>query len=290
MTGVPPGKTEMGRIDLHTHSTASDGTDAPGAIAEKAAALGLLAVSVTDHDTVSGVEEALTAGRRLGIEVVPGIEVSSDYRDNNIHILGYFIDVRAPALRPVLDWVKTEREERNKKITAMFVADGFDMPLEELKREYPASVLGRPHMAEYLMRKGYTNSVKEGFDKYLGEGKPYYLPKRRISIARAVEVILAAGGVPVLAHPLQYRYPRNEVVEMIEYTMGLGIRALECYYSEHTPEEQEWLLSQAERYGLGVSGGSDYHGTRKTHISLGTGMGGMAVPYSVLENLKARRG
>jgi len=279
----------MDYIDLHAHSTASDGTDAPGAIIEKGAAMGLRAMSVTDHDTVSGVAEAMAAGERLGAEVIPGIEVSSDYRDNNIHILGYFVDIRSPALRPVLEWVKTEREERNKKIVAMFAADGFDMTLEELREEYPISVLGRPHMAEHLMRKGYVNSIKEAFDKYLGEGARYYMPKRRISIARAVEVILAAGGVPVLAHPLQYRYPPDEVIEMIEYTKSLGIRAMECYYSEHSMAQQEWLLAQAERYGLGVSGGSDYHGSRKTHISLGTGMGNLAVPYSVLEQLKALR-
>ena len=279
----------MDYIDLHAHSTASDGTDAPGAIIEKGAAMGLRAMSVTDHDTVSGVAEAMAAGERLGAEVIPGIEVSSDYRDNNIHILGYFVDIRSPALRPVLEWVKKEREERNEKIVAMFAADGFDMTLEELREEYPISVLGRPHMAEHLMRKGYVNSIKEAFDKYLGEGARYYMPKRRISIARAVEVILAAGGVPVLAHPLQYRYPPNEVIEMIEYTKSLGIRAMECYYSEHSMAQQEWLLAQAERYGLGVSGGSDYHGSRKTHISLGTGMGNLAVPYSVLEQLKALR-
>ena len=279
----------MDYIDLHAHSTASDGTDAPGAIIEKGAAMGLRAMSVTDHDTVSGVAEAMAAGERLGAEVIPGIEVSSDYRDNNIHILGYFVDIRSPALRPVLEWVKKEREERNEKIVAMFAADGFDMTLEELREEYPISVLGRPHMAEHLMRKGYVNSIKEAFDKYLGEGARYYMPKRRISIARAVEVILAAGGVPVLAHPLQYRYPPDEVIEMIEYTKSLGIRAMECYYSEHSMAQQEWLLAQAERYGLGVSGGSDYHGSRKTHISLGTGMGNLAVPYSVLEQLKALR-
>jgi len=279
----------MDRIDLHNHSAASDGTDAPAALAEKAAALGLRAISVTDHDTVSGVAEAVEAGERLGVEVVPGIEVSSDYRDNNVHILGYFIDIDAPALRPVLDWVRNERRERNEKITAMFAAAGFAMSLEELRAEYPDSVLGRPHMAEFLMRRGYTASVQEGFDKYLGVGKPFYLPKRRISIARAVEVILEAGGVPVLAHPLQYRYPRNEVVEMIETARALGIRALECYYSEHSPEEQAWLLAQAERYGLGVSGGSDYHGSRKTHIAMGSGMGGLCVPYRVLEELKTLR-
>ena len=276
----------MDRIDLHVHTTASDGTDAPAAAVEKGHAIGLRAMAVTDHDTVSGVAEAVETGKRLGMEIIPGIEVSSDYRENNVHILGYFIDPASPALRPVLEWVRAERDERNKKIVALLSADGFDISLEQLNREYPDAVLGRPHMAEHLMRRGYAASVKEAFDRYLGEGGKYYMPKRRISIARAVEVILAAGGVPVLAHPLQYGYPEDEVVAMIEHAKALGIRALECYYSEHSPEQQAWLLSMAEKYGLGVSGGSDYHGTRKTHISLGTGMGGLCVPYSVLENLK----
>ena len=279
----------MDYIDLHNHTTASDGTDRPAAAVEHAAALRLRAIGITDHDTVSGLPEALAAGERLGVEVVPGIEVSSDYRDNNIHILGYFIDPDSPALKEVLDWVRWERDERNRKITDMFVADGFDMTLEELLEEYPAAVLGRPHMAEHLMRKGYTSSVKESFDRYLGEGCPYYLPKRRISIQRAVELVSKAGGVPVMAHPLQYHYPKNEVIDMIEYGQSLGIRALECYYSEHSPEEQAWLLSLAEHYGLGVSGGSDYHGSRKSWISMGTGRGDMRIPYSVLEELKKLR-
>ena len=279
----------MDRIDLHIHSNASDGTDDPAAIIEKGAALGLRAMSITDHDSVAGVEEAVAAGERLGVEVIPGIELSSDYRDNNVHILGYFIDIHAPAMREALDWIAREWEERNRRPTEMFVADGIDMTMEALEAEYPGSVIGRPHMAEFLMRRGYTRCVKESFDKYLGEDRKYFLPKRRPSFARAVEVILASGGVPVLAHPLQYRYPQNEVIEMIEYARACGIRALECYYSEHSPEDQAWLLSRAEHYGLGVSGGSDFHGTRKTHIALGTGMGDLAVPYSVLENLKALR-
>ena len=279
----------MDYIDLHNHTTASDGTDTPSGAVEKAAALGLRAVGITDHDTVAGLPEALVAGERLGVEVVPGIEVSSDYRDNNIHILGYFIDPDSSALDEVLDWVRLEREERNEKITEMFTADGFDMTMEELEEEYPDAVLGRPHMAEHLMRRGYTSSVKEGFDRYLGEGKPYYLPKRLISIRRAVELVGKAGGVPVLAHPLQYGYPKNEVVELIEYVQRLGVRALECYYSEHSPAEQAWLLSLAEHYGLGVSGGSDCHGTRKPQISMGTGKGDLRIPYSVLEELKKLR-
>ena len=280
----------MRKIDLHIHTNASDGTDSPAAAVELASRLGLAAIGITDHDSVAGVPEAVAAGARLGVEVVPGIEVSSDYRDNNVHILGYFVDVQSPALRPVLDWVKNERDERNRKIAAMFAADGFDISLDILEQLYPNSVLGRPHFAEYLMHKGYTASVKEGFDRYLEVGRPYYLPKRRISVARAVEVIVAAGGVPVLAHPLQYGYPEKETLEMIEYAKALGVRALECYYSEHSPAQQAWMLRQAERYGLGVTGGSDYHGTRKTHITMGRGTGNMEIPYAVLEQLKALAG
>ena len=279
----------MYRIDLHLHTTASDGTETPSETVRLARELGLRAVAVTDHDTVAGVAGAVAAGEALGVEVVPGIEVSSDYRDNNVHILGYFIDPASPALRPVLEWVRTERIARNEKIVAAMAADGLDISIEALRAEYPEAVLGRPHMAEHLMRRGYAASVQEAFDRYLGEGGRYYMPKRRISIARAVETIRAAGGVSVLAHPLQYRYPRGEVVEMIAYAKELGIQALECYYSEHNPDEQDWLLSQAAAFGLGVSGGSDWHGTRKPHIAMGSGMGGLTVPYSVLEGLRALR-
>ena len=277
----------MERIDLHLHTTASDGADSPARVTELAAALGVAAIAVTDHDTVAGVPEAVAAGERLGVEVVPGIEVSSDYRDNNVHVLGYFLDVASPALTPVLDWVRVEGEERNRKLCAMLAADGFDIDVEQLRAAYPDAVLGRPHIAEFLMRKGYVRSVTEGFDRYLEVGRPYFLPKRRIPFDKAVETILAAGGVPTLAHPLWYRYPRNEVTEMIEYAVDRGVRALECYYSDHTPEQQAWLLSQAERYGLGVSGGSDYHGERKPDIAIGSGRGDMFVPYAVLPALRA---
>ncbi len=280
----------MRRIDLHLHTTASDGTDTPAETVEKAAALGLAAVALADHDTVSGVAEARRAGERLGVEVVPGIEVSSDYRDNNIHVLGYFLDPESPALQPVLDWVRIERIARNEYVVNRMADDGIDISVEELRREYPDAVLGRPHMAELLMKKGYVSSVKEGFERYLGEGSKYYLPKRRISLARAIETIRAAGGVPVLAHPLQYGYPLGEVTEMIEYAVSLGVRALECFYSEHSPEQERWLLAQAERYALGVSGGSDWHGSRKPWIQMGRGMDNLEIPYRVLEELRALAG
>ncbi len=279
----------MGCIDLHIHTNASDGTDAPAEAVEKARTLSLEAIALTDHDTVSGVAEAVRAGEQLGVEVVPGIEVSSDYRDNNIHVLGYFIDPEADALRQVMDWIRVERIARNEYVVNKMADDGFDISMEELRRMYPDAVLGRPHMAEFLVKKGYVSSIREGFALYLGEGKKYYLPKRRISLARAVDTILASGGLAVLAHPLQYRYPLEEVIEMIEYARSLGVKALECYYSEHSPEDERWLLARAEEYGLGVSGGSDYHGTRKTHIAMGRGMGNLAIPRRVLDELKKLR-
>ena len=279
----------MKRIDLHIHTTASDGTDLPAEAVEKARDAGLEAIAVTDHDAVAGVPEAVAAGEALGVEVVPGIEVSSDYRDNNIHILDYFIDPGAPALRTVLDWVHAEGAERNRILVDRMAADGIDISLEDLEREYPGAVLGRPHMAEHLMRKGYVSSVREGFERYVGEGGKYYLPKRRISVERAVEIIHAAGGVAVLAHPLQYRYPLDEVTALIACAKELGAEAMECFYSGYSAEEEAWLLEKAGEFGLGVTGGSDYHGSRKTEIRLGVGTGRLNVPYSVLEELKALR-
>ena len=276
----------MGCIDLHIHTTASDGTDSPAEVVTIACALGLEAVAITDHDSAAGVPEARRAGEELGVEVIPGIEVSSDYRDNNIHVLGYFLDPDAPALRRVLDWVRVERAERNARMVAMLAQDGFDITLEDLERTYPDAALGRPHVAEYLMRKGYVASVAEGFDRYLEVGRKYFLPKRRIPLAQAVDTIRQSGGLAVLAHPLQYRYPENEVLELIEYARSVGVRAMECYYSEHSQEDERWLLRQAERYGLGVSGGSDYHGPRKPHIAMGRGMQNLAIPYTILQELK----
>lgn len=275
-------------IDLHLHTMASDGTASPAQTVQTARELGLTAIAVTDHDTVSGVNEALAHGAALGVEVVPGVEVSSDYRDNNIHVLGYFVDPTSPALRAVADWVRVERAERNEKVVAMLAADGFAISMEELEAAYPGALLGRPHIAEFLMRRGYVESVTDGFDRYLEVGRKYYLPTRRIPLSRAVTAIRDAGGLASLAHPLQYRYPLPEVEELIDRAVHLGVDAMECYYSGYTPEETRWLLTQAERRGLGVSGGSDWHGTRKPYITMGRGTGELCISETILEKLKER--
>jgi len=277
-------------VDLHVHTTASDGTDTPSRVVALAKKLGLGAIAITDHDSIAGVEEAVQAGKDLGVEVIPGIEISADYLGNKAHIVGLFVDHTREDLRPALDWSVYERAMRNEKIVGAMAADGFDISLETLNRLYPDSILGRPHMAEYLMKKGYVSSVKEAFDRYLGEGCPYYRNKERLSMEMAVNAIRHSGGIAVIAHPLQYGYSEMELCCFLQTGKDLGCAALEAYYSEHGPEEQAMLLSMAPQLGLEVSGGSDYHGSRKPHIFLGSGIeNGLRIPYSVLESLKSLR-
>jgi predicted metal-dependent phosphoesterase TrpH len=183
-----------------------------------------------------------------------------------------------------------ERADRNKKIVAAMAADGLDISLEALEKAYPDSLLGRPHMAEYLMKKGYVTTVKEAFDKYLGEGCPYYRDKERMPMAQAVQVIGQAGGIAVVAHPLQYGYEGQALEDFLQTAKALGCAALEAYYAEHSPAQQAFLLQKAQTLGLGVSGGSDYHGSRKPHIQMGSGIeNSLSIPYAVLEALGTRK-
>ena len=279
------------RIDLHNHTTASDGSESPAEAVRLAKSLGLVAIAVTDHDSVSGVREAMEAGAALGVEVVPGIEVSADYRGNRAHILGLFIDPDSAALAPVLGWARGERDRRNERIVAALAADGFDISLGALTAEYPDAVLGRPHMAEHLMRKGYVSSVKEAFDRYLGEGRPYYRDRERISLVQAAACIRGAGGLAMVAHPFQYGYDEAELLAYIDTALAAGCAGVEAYYSEHSPAERDYLLALAAGRGIPVTGGSDWHGSRKPHIRMGSGIdGSLSVPYEVLVRLKRELG
>lgn len=279
-----------GKIDLHIHTTASDGTYTPRRAVELARALGLAAIAVTDHDTVSGVPEAMATGEALGVEIVPGIEVSAGYDGRSVHILGLFIDPGSPALRPVLEWAVNERNARNAKIIAAMNADGFDISPEALRRANPTAVLGRPHIAGWLAEHGYVSSVEEAFDRYLDRGRPYYRPRTRMPLADAVRAIRDAGGVAVLAHPLQYGFDPDGLDRLIRDAKAAGCLAIEAYYSKYSPAQTAELLAFAARYGMAVSGGSDFHGAVKPDISMGSGIdGGLAVPHSVLDGLKAVR-
>ena len=278
----------MSRIDLHVHTTASDGTESPSAVVALAKQSGLSAIAVTDHDCVSGYREALEAGNALGVEVVPGIEISTKY-GGAVHILGYFVDPESEHLQPVLEWIVKDRDLRNRRMAEMMRADGIDVDYDEMKQRF-GDVVGRPHFARILVESGKAESIKDAFDKYVEKGKKYWLPRNFIDIESSIQIILDAGGVPVLAHPFQYKRDDAGLRELIQHCMECGLRGMECRYSGYTPEQENYLEALAEEYSLIRTGGSDFHGSNKPHIQLGSGTGGLDVPYEFLSGLKDAAG
>ncbi len=273
-------------IDLHVHTTASDGSLSPSEAVALAAKTGLAAVAVTDHDTADGIEEASATARELGIELVPGIELSVDYKGRGIHILGYFIDTENEHLRALLDWVISERERRNTLIARAMREDGIDVSIDSLHKKYPDSVIGRPHFAAELVSAGMVGSVKEGFDKYLSPGGRYYRKREYIPIDMAFDALRKCGAKAVFAHPLQYRLSYEELLELTALLKEKGIVGMECIYSVYSDEETRYLEGIARDFDLCVTGGSDFHGSGKPHISIGTGCGDMEVGYELLQKLK----
>ena len=275
----------MKYIDLHIHSAVSDGTDSPAQIVQKAAELGLAAVAITDHDTVAGCAEAAAEGEKLGVEAVSGVELTSRY-GRTIHILGYYLRTNSPVLTRTLDGILAERDHRNRKMAALMAADGIPIDYDEMKRRFGASI-GRPHFGDMLVELGLAESVQDAFDRFIEKGQRYYLPRKMLSIERSVEVIREAGGVPVLAHPFQYRLEESTLRQLIEHCMDHGLLGLECRYSLYDEEQSQYLLKLAREYGLIPTGGSDYHGGNKPHLALGSGTGQLAVPAAWLEPLRS---
>ncbi len=273
----------MRRIDLHVHTNASDGTMTPAEAVVHARLRGLSAVAITDHDTPAGIPEAVDAGAACGVEVIPGIEVSVDYHGQGIHILGYFIDPSAPSLRHLLNWVVNERRRRNEEICAAMRADGIDITLRDLGGDDPASVVGRPHFAAALVERGYASDINDAFRRFMNRNQIYYRKRSYIPLRQGLRVIRDAGGKPVMAHPLQYRFDEPELLSLVGTLTDGGVVGMECLYSQYEPEQSAYLTSLAERFGLCVTGGSDFHGTRKP-----IEMGVPDVPYELLEALKAR--
>ncbi len=275
----------MKLIDLHVHSTASDGTASPRELAELALRQGLSAVAVTDHDTVLGYPELKEAGEELGIETVPGIEISTKFH-RAVHILGYYIDPHSPHLEPVLNWVVEDRDKRNREMCRLMAADGLPVNYEDMKQRF-GEVIGRPHFADLLVELGLAKNVKDAFDRYVEKGQRYYVGRTILPIEQAIDIIRLSGGVPVLAHPFQYQLDDAGLRELIEHCIAQGLRGMECRYSGYGPEQSEYLEKLAEEYGLIKTGGSDYHGSNKPKIVLGRGIEeNLHIPYEWLENLK----
>ncbi len=274
-------------IDLHTHSLKSDGSMTPAEVVREAKKAGLAAIALSDHDTVDGLPEAIAEGEKIGVEVIPAIEISVQSKTET-HILGYFIDYNNPDLKQTLKEVVDLRIERNHVTTARLNELGFDITLEEVRALAPNNFVGRAHFARVLMDKGYTKSVKEGFDKYMSVGKYAYCEKQRLTASEAVELIAKCGGISFLAHPHLTKLPDDELCAFLLELKGFGLCGLEGYYTDYTPEMQAKYQALASELGLMISGGTDFHAAMKPHISIGTGLGNMKIPYSVLEKMKEK--
>lgn len=270
------------------HTTASDGTATPKETIELAKQLGLSAIAITDHDTVSGAVEAVTLGKALGLEVVPGIEISTKFH-HAVHILGLYIDPLSDKLAPVLEWVVNDRDQRNRNIVSLMRRDGIRVSYEEMKERF-GDVVGRPHFAQILVEQGLAENIDDAFDRYVNKGRKYWLPRSFLSIERSIEIILEAGGIPILAHPFQYKLNDPELRILIEHCIDHGLKGMECRYSGYDDRQVDYLENLAAEYDLFKSGGSDFHGDRKPDIGLGTGKGELNVPYEYLAELKLAAG
>ena len=277
----------MDRIDLHIHTTASDGTFTPEEVVREALRIGLAAVAITDHDTAAGYARAAAEGENCGLEVVPGIEISTKFR-SAVHILGYYIDAQSPALGEVLDWMHRDREERNVKLCAMLRESGVDIDIERMHARF-GDLVGRPHFAEIMIENGMARDMNDAFERLLNKNKPYFIPRQFLPIERSIEIIREAGGTAVLAHPFQYRLDDAALRELIEHCMESGLEGMECRYSGYDAAQTAYLEALAAEYGLVRTGGSDFHGAIKGEIRLGEGKGGLNVPYAFLEELRSRR-
>jgi len=261
-------------VDLHCHSTASDGALAPADVVRLAVECKLSAMALTDHDTIDGVAEAAAEAGRLGLDFLPGIEISAEFpHPGTLHLLGYGVDPQSAVLRDLTKTLLAGRDNRNPKIIAKLNEMGVHVSMEEWEEQAKGNVLGRPHLAAILHRKGYVNSIKEAFNKYLGQGAPAYADKERLSPRRAIEMIIECGGVPVLAHPIQLRTDNDAQLErIVKDLIDQGLAGIEVIHSDHNADNVQKYDALARRYGLLRTGGSDFHGANK-QIELGIANG-----------------
>jgi hypothetical protein len=276
----------MNAIDLHVHSTFSDGTLTPAELVTRAKQFNLSAIALTDHDTIAGIPEIVEAGKKEDIEIVPGVELSTFYDKTEVHIVGLYIDYTDETFKKELESLRSNRDSRNLQICEKFNAIGIKLDYEEMKLKYADSVITRAHFADFLLEKGYISSRNEAFDRYIGSNGPCYVPRKKITPAQAITLIKNAGGIPILAHPVLYHLGKEQMNRLLDYLCDAGIAGLEAIYSTYTLGDELEMKRLAAQRGLLISGGSDYHGANKPYIELGIGKGHLFVPYSVLEEIK----
>src|SRR5712692_138875 len=273
-------------IDLHAHTTASDGSLTPTELVALARETGLSALGVTDHDTVAGLAEATEAAGGAGLELVPGVELSVDYPRGQFHLLGYFVDFTRGLLLERLLYLQDYRFRRNEKMVELMQQHGLPITMEDIAREAGGKVIGRPHMALAMMRKGIVGSTQEAFDRYLADGRPCHLPKVKLLPAEAIALLHSAGAVTILAHPkyLQIPDPAELRAELASFKEQ-GLDGIEVFYSQHTEAETALYREMAGELEFAISGGSDFHGRSKPTVKLGVVYQGSGVPDRVLAEL-----
>lgn len=292
-------------VDLHVHSNKSDGSLTPSELVALAVEKGLSAFALTDHDTTEGLAEAMAAAadvnrqiadgsyppRRDGsaalpLEVIPGIEFSTEYEGKDIHIVGLYIDYTAPFFKEQIQHFVDSRILRNQKMCANLQTAGVDISYEKLLAAFPGSVITRGHYARYLLTHGYVKSMPEAFERYVGDHTKYFVTREKVTPSQAVELIVKAAGIPVLAHPTLYHMSYSRLQTLVCTLKEAGLIGIEAIYSTYSTSEERQMKMLADRYGLCISGGSDFHGANKPKLELATGYGNLCVPMEVLENLK----
>ena len=277
----------MDTIDLHTHSTFSDGTFTPLQLVKYAEEKGLKAFALTDHDTTEGVKEAKSI--ETNVEVISGVEISTRYDKKEIHIVGLYVNENDADLNKQLKYYREKRVTRNFEILEKLNSLGVNITIDDVKESCTGDVISRAHIAKALVSKGFVGSYTEAFDRYLGDNKCAYVPRETLNYEESMELITKAGGVPVLAHPLLYKMSDTNLENMMVKLRQKGLKAVEVYYSTHSNSDKQHIMAMANRVGLIYSGGSDFHGATKPKIDMGTGMGKLAVPYEILEKIRGER-
>jgi len=275
-------------IDLHSHTHFSDGTSSPEELIGDALTANLEALSITDHDTFEGYERAVPIARTAGLKLIRGIELSTRYNGASVHLLGYFISLEpSPDFLFWLSQLQETRRERNRKLIDKLRQYGIEMTLEEVEKK-GRSLTGRPHFAQVMVEKGYVPDMETAFQEYLDESARAYVQRQDPQLSQSIARVRQAGGIPSVAHPVRiFRNDYDKVEALIREMIPHGLTALEAYHSDHKQGDVRHYLEVAHRYGLAVTGGSDFHGANKPRIQLGTGAGNLAIPHQVLDDLMA---
>jgi predicted metal-dependent phosphoesterase TrpH len=274
-------------VDLHAHTNESDGTYSPAQLIGEAVRAGVRVLGVTDHDTFAGYDQAVMPALDAGIELICGIELSTKLHGQSVHLLGYFPG--EDGLDGFRNWVldmQASRRDRNIRLAARLRELGFDITVEEAEAR-GRGMTGRPHFAQIMVEKGYVSNYREAFDEYLDESARGYVYRREPQFAEGVARVRAAGGIASLAHPTRVK---GELSALMPELCGTGLNAIEAYHSDHTPKDTEFFLGIARRYGLLVTGGSDFHGAVKPGVMLGPGwQGNLRIPPDLVDSLKLAR-